>query len=328
MPPVFVETAVVKPELIRDVAELVGQLEAEESVELRPEVAGTVAEVLFEEGARVETGKPLFRLRDDEQKAELAAATAREQLAASMRRRFSNLAEDEVTSKSELDRVVREHEVARAEAERARVRLDKMLIRAPFAGRLGSRRVSPGDRVETDTELVDIHATERLRLIFAVPERYAAVLRKDFPVEVNVAAYADEWFPGAVYFVAPAVDATSRQLGLKGWVPNPEGRLWPGQFARIRAEIARHDEALVVPDTALVYDGQSSFVWRVAAERKAERIRVETGFRYEGKIEIRKGIASGDEVVVAGTNKVFPGATVADGAPPSTATGTTAPGQS
>jgi membrane fusion protein (multidrug efflux system) len=100
-------------------------------------------------------------------------------------------------------------------------------------------------------------------------------------------------------------------------VPNGDGRLWPGQFARIRAEIARRDDALALPDSALVYDGQASFVWRVAAERKAERVTVETGLRQGGKIEIRKGIASGDEIVVAGTNKIFPGATLMTGPPPS-----------
>ena len=317
MPPVFVETAVVKPELMRDVAELVGQLEAEESVELRAEIAGTIAEVLFEEGTFVKAGTPLFRLRADEQKAELAAATARERLSADTHRRFKDLAEEEITSKWELERVMREHEVARAEVDRARVRLDKMEIRAPFAGRIGARKVSPGDHVESDTPLVDVHATEKLRLVFAVPERYAPVVQKDFAVEVNVAAYPEEWFPGKVYFVSPAVDATSRQLLLKGWVPNGESRLWPGQFARIRAEIARHDDALVLPDSALVYDGQSSFVWRVAADRKAERVAVETGLRREGKIEIRKGIANGDEIVIAGTNKIFPGVTLMTSPPPS-----------
>ncbi len=317
MRPVFVETAVVKPELMRDVAELVGQLEAEESVDLRAEIAGTIAEVLFEEGSFVKAGTPLFRLRADEQKAELAAAEARERLAADTHRRFKELAEEEITSKWELERVTREHDVARAEVDRVRVRLDKMEIRAPFAGRVGARKVSPGDHVESETPLVDVHATEKLRLVFAVPERYAPVVQKDFAVEVNVAAYPDEWFAGKVYFVAPAVDPSSRQLQLKGWVPNNEGRLWPGQFARIRAEIARHDDALVVPDSALVYDGQASFLWRVAADRKAERVPVETGFRREGRIEIRRGIASGDEIVVAGVNKIFPGATLMTGAPPS-----------
>jgi membrane fusion protein (multidrug efflux system) len=317
MPPVFVETSIVKPEVMRDVAELVGQLEAEESVEIRPEVEGTITAVLFEEGAAVKAGTPLFRLRNDEQKAELAAAVARERLAADTHRRFKSLSEEEIMSKSEIERVTREHDVASAEVDRVRVRLDKMEIRAPFEGRLGTRKVSPGDHVETTTPLVDLHATKRLRLVFAVPERYAPVLRKDVAVEVNVAAYPDDWFPGKVYFVAPAVDAASRQLMLKGWVENGDGRLWPGQFARIRAEIARRDDALALPDSALVYDGQASFVWRVAAERKAERVTVETGLRQGGKIEIRKGIASGDEIVVAGTNKIFPGATLMTGPPPS-----------
>lgn len=316
VPPVFVETTVVNPAPIRDFAELVGQLEAEESVEIRPEMSGTVEKILFEEGAVVEAGALLLRLRDDERKAEFAAAEARERLAADTHRRFRQLAEEQVASASELERVARELDIAHAEVERARVRLNRTRIHAPFAGQLGARKVSPGARVTPDTPLVELYATERLRVVFAVPERYAPVVRVAVPLEVAVAAYPDEWFPAEVYFVSPAVDPTSRQRLLKGWVPNPQGRLWPGQFARIRTEIARRDQALVVPDSALVYDGQTSFVWRVGTERKAERVEVETGLRHEGRIEIRKGVHAGDEVVVAGTNKIFPGATLLTGPAP------------
>lgn len=316
MPPVFVETQVVKPAPIRDVAELVGQLEAEESVAIRSEIDGMVAEILFEEGARVEKGTVLVRLRDADQAADLAAAEARERLAADTHRRFRQLGEEQVTSKWEIERVTRELDVARAERERARVRLEKTRLRAPFTGSLGARHVSPGDWVGTETEIVDIHATDRLRLLFALPERYAPLARVGSSFEVSVAAYGEERFAGEVYFVDPVVEATSRQLTLKGWVPNVGARLRPGQFATIRAEIERRDEALVVPDSALVYDGQASFLWKVGAARKAERADVETGIRQEGKIEIRRGIAAGDEVVVAGTNKVFAGASIMTSPPP------------
>jgi membrane fusion protein, multidrug efflux system len=319
MPPVFVDTIVIKPSAIRDVAELVGQLEAEESVDVHAEIRGIVEEIGFEEGARVEAGALLFRLRDAEQSAEVAAAEARERLAADTHRRFRELAEQEITSKWELERVTRELDIARAEVQRARVRLAKTRIRAPFAGRLGARKVSPGDAIDWNTPLVDIHATERLRLALAVPERFAPVARIGIPLEVAVAAYPGEWFRGEVYFVAPAVDPANRQLSLKAVVKNGDGRLWPGQFAQIRTELARRDDALVVPDSALVYEGRSSSVWRVGGDRKAERVDVETGIRGEGKIELRSGVAAGDEVVIAGTNKLFPGATLATSPPPASA---------
>ena len=319
MPPVFVETMVMKPSAIRDVAELVGQLEAEESVDVHAEIRGIVEEIGFEDGARVETGALLFRLRDADQSAEVAEAEARERLAADTHRRFRELAEQEISSKWELERVARQLDVARAEVARTRARLAKMSIRAPFAGRLGARKVSPGDSVDSDTSLVDIHATERLRLVLAVPERFAPVARVGIPLEVAVQAYPGEWFRGEVYFVAPAVDAANRQLSMKGIVQNADGRLWPGQFAQIRTELARRDDALVVPDSALVYEGRSSFVWRVGDDRKAERVDVETGIRGGGNIELRTGVAVGDEVVVAGTNKLFPGATLATSPPPASA---------
>lgn len=317
MPPVFVETAVVKPEALRETAKLVGQLEAEESVVLRPEIDGIVEDILFDEGARVEEGTVLVRLRDSQQEAELAAMRARAALAADTHRRFRELAEQEVTSAWELERVTRELEVAKAEVAQAEVALERTKIRAPFDGRLGARSISPGDRVSPDTDLVAIHATDRLRLIMPIPERYASLAEVGATVRVSVASIPDEWFTGEIYFVDPAVDVESRGLLLKGWVPNDHGRLRPGQFVEIRSDTREVADALAVPDSALVYESGNAFVWRVGAERKAERVDVETGIRDGGRIQVSEGLAAGDEVVVAGVNKVFPGATLKAAPPPS-----------
>jgi membrane fusion protein (multidrug efflux system) len=309
-PPVFVEVVSVEPEAIRDVVSLVGQLEADESVLVRPELDGVVAAVLFQEGRRVDAGQELFRLRDDEERARLREAEARSRLAADTDRRMKALARDTVVSEAEIVRAARELDAAAAEAETARVRLDRTHIRAPFAGYAGARLVSPGDRVGRTTGLVTIHSTDRLKLVFTLPEAYASLARTGTPVAVGVAAWPAESFPGEVYFVAPAVDPRSRLLLLKASVPNPDARLRPGLFAQVRVEIDRRDAALVLPDSALAADAQGWYVWRVAREDKAERVAVEPGIRRDGRVEVRSGLQAGDRVVSAGTNKLFPGAIV------------------
>ena len=259
-PPVFVEVTTAEPETIRDVVQLVGQLEAEESVIIRSEIRGRVEEILFEEGKRVEKGKVLIRIDDATLRARVAEAEARERLAADVYRRLHGLAEQEVVSESEMVRAAREHDVAKAEFERTRVELDKTRIRAPFDGYMGARFVSPGAQVDNRVDLVTIHATDRLRLAFSVPEVALPLVSAEMALDISVAEYPGESFPGETYFVSPAVNPETRRLLVKAWVPNSGRRLRPGLFATIRVEVERRERAIVVPDSTVVYDGQGTFV--------------------------------------------------------------------
>jgi len=195
------------------------------------------------------------------------------------------------------------------------VELRRTEIRAPFGGVLGARLVSPGDRVERETELVSIQSVDRLRLVFAVPEIALPVARAGVPVSVAVAPLPGEVFPGEVYFVAPAFNTQTRQLLLKAWVPNARGLLRPGLFANIKMQVGRRADVLTVPETAVAYDMQGPHVWRIGAAQEAERVPVEIGMRQRGRAEIKSGdLAAGDRLVSAGTHKVFPGAIIRDAA--------------
>jgi membrane fusion protein (multidrug efflux system) len=127
------------------------------------------------------------------------------------------------------------------------------------------------------------------------------------PFTITVAPFPNETFPGSVYFAAPALDPRNRQLLLKGTVPNPERRLRPGLFANVQLATARQQDVLLVPESAIVYERQGTFVWRLGADSTAERVGVEIGQRREGRVEVQSGLSAGDRVVSAGTNKVVPG---------------------
>ena len=314
-PPVAVEIVAVPRETIVDLVELVGQLEAEESVELRPDTSGVVRTVGFEEGDEVEAGALLFELRDDEQRAKRHEAEANLTLAEDELRRTRALAQQKTVSQSELDRAVANAAAARARRDLAQAELERMHVRAPFDGVLGARQVSPGDRVSTTTILGRIDAVERLRLLFTLPEAVLNLAQVGNSVEIAVAPYPDERFPGTVYFVAPTLDPINRRLGLKAWVPNAGQRLKPGLFANIQLEVARHPDALVVPEAAIAYDADGVFVWRVTAAQSVERVPVALGIRERGRVEVTQGLAAGDRIVAAGTHKVAPGVTVREAAP-------------
>jgi membrane fusion protein (multidrug efflux system) len=314
-PPVSVEVVSVPRESIVDVIDLVGQLEAEESVELKPETSGVVKGVAFEDGDEVSAGALLLELRDDEERAKLHEAEAELTLAEDELRRIRKLAEQKTVSPSELDRAIATAEASRARRDLAQVELDRMHIRAPFDGVMGAREVSPGDRVSRTTTLVRIDAVKRLRLLFTVPETVLNIAHTGNAVDIAVAPYPGERFPGSIYYVAPTLDPVNRRLALKAWVPNAEHRLKPGLFANIRLEIARREDALVVPESSVAYDADGVFVWRLTPAHSVERVPVELGIRQNGRVEIARGLGAGDRIVAAGTHKVAPGVTVQEVAP-------------
>jgi membrane fusion protein (multidrug efflux system) len=301
-PPNAVEVERIEPLPFSDTLELVGQLAAEESVVIRPELSGVIDEIHFSEGNTVPEGEVLFTLRSEEQRATLREARANLVLARNVHGRTQKLSDSQVAADSELERTHAEVAAAEAAVERAAVELARTRIQAPFDGALGARHVSPGDRVEAGDALVQIDALERLQLQFSLPEAAMGLAQLGLSVEVEVAPYPDERFAGQVYFISPSLDPETRRLELKAWVPNGDRRLRPGLFAQERAE-----RAISVPESAVVYDTSGVFVWRMTQESTAERVPVELGPSRLGRIVVRDGVSSGDTVVVSGTHKLYPG---------------------
>jgi membrane fusion protein (multidrug efflux system) len=130
-------------------------------------------------------------------------------------------------------------------------------------------------------------------------------------VEVRVAPYPDESFRGIIYFVDPRIDTTSRRVLVKARIPNPEHKLRPGLFAELVVEIASRPGALMVPEEAVMYGRDGTYVWRLEDEQ-AVRVPVELGIRQPGRVELTSGVRAGDRIVTAGTHKVRPGSIVRD----------------
>lgn len=318
-PPAVVEIVTVQPTALRDAVTFAGQLDAAESVTLRPETAGIIEEIAFAEGDEVTGGQVLFRLRDDEQTARLRAAKAALLLAERNHARAAALRKEGVLAVEDYDRSQAELEQARAAVQVAEVELERAVIRAPFDGVVGRRFVSPGDHVRggggtgaDGTGLAEVDAVATLQLLFSVPERAIPRMRVGMPLEVSVTSNPGERFAGHVDFVAPVVDPRNRRLLVKARIPNPERTLRPGLSATVHLELGQRPDAIVVPEAALVYDAGGSFVWRVTDDGTAARVPVEVGVRQGGQAEILAGVAPGDRIVAAGTNKVAPGRPVQD----------------
>ena len=302
-PPPAVEVLTLAVQPFREQADLLGELQPDDTVMVKSEVSGVIEAIEFQEGQEVAAGSVLFRLRDREQAARLREFEAELALAQQDFERTNTLASRNAAAAAQLDRARANLEGARARSELRRVELERTRIRAPFDGRVGARLVSPGARIEADDGLVRIDAIDPLSLVFTIPEGVLPLARIGATFELEVAAFPGRRFPGAIRFIAPSVDSTTRRILIKGRVPNPGGMLLPGMFARVKAELGQRD-AVLVPEESLVTTADGTFVWRIGAEDQAERVAVELGAREPGRVEIRSGLVAGDRIVTAGTHKV------------------------
>lgn len=305
-----VEMAKVETQPIREVLHLVGTLEANESVLLKPEIAGKIEKIDFKEGERVPAGKLLIQLDDREMNASLREAEADLSFAEADYARKKDLFDQRVISRQELDRAKADLDRLAARVEVIRAQLRKTRIQAPFDGIVGARMVSPGDVVEAGNTLANFEAVDPLKLNFEVPERYLPALRIGQSVQVKVVAFPDRTFTGEVYFIDPRVTRANRSVTVKARVPNGEGLLHPGMFANTELLTGEKDEAITVPEQSLVPQGDEQFVFRVKPDSTVELVPVQTGIRETGRVEILKGLSSGDTVVVSGQQKIGPGSKV------------------
>jgi len=314
-PPVTVEAARVEPESLRDVATFGGQLSSENSVKVKVEAGGIVEAILFAEGQEVAKGDVLVQLRDDEQVARLREAEANLALARHVSTRTRELATREAVSEAQQDRVAADLAVAEARVDVARVALDRTRVRAPFDGVVGMRLVAPGDRVTNKDALVQIDAVDRLQVTFAIAEVGILFARVGAPVQIRVAPYPDQVFPGEVFFVSPSIEPATRRVIVKAWVPNAERRLRPGLFADVDLEVGQREQALVVPESAVVFDREGTYVWKLDAENVPAKVPIQVGLRRNGRVEVTLGLQPGDTIVTTGTHKVMAGKKVALAAP-------------
>ena len=292
-----------------DEATAVGSLRADEAVTIRPEIAGRVAEIRFNEGQGVARGALLVKL----DQAELAAVVASSRAALKWEEQKLARADDLRTkgflSAQGLDD--QKTSVVRAQAKLAEdeAKLAKTEMRASFPGVAGLRQVSEGQYVAAGTDIARLEKIDRLKLDFRIPESYVGRLKAGQPVRVLVDAYPEQAFAGSVYAIEPGVDDQTRTILLRAHVANAELKLRPGMFARVQLQLGVREKAVWIPEAAIVPKGRDSYVFRVAAG-KAELVRVQTGTRKVGEVEIARGLAAGDLVVTEGTQRIGPGSAV------------------
>lgn len=321
-PAVRVRVAEVSEQTMAETVRGIGTLRALQTVELRPEIAGTVTRISFEEGGRVAAGDLLFQLdiRKLQQElsareAALAAAEARLENSDRELKRIERLFRQQVATEDARDQAATERRAARAEVDRlesevslSRERIADASIRAPFDGSISEALVDAGDYVQAGALLGTLYQTDALEIEFTLPERHSGRIRPGQRVALTVSAYPERIFDATTTFVSPSVSDDTRDFLVKARLDNPDALLKPGSFATALLTVAEHT-ALVVPEQALIATREGYMVFLVDAAGRAERRDVTVGLRNPGVAEVTSGLALGDRVVRSGHMRV------ADGSP-------------
>ena len=311
--PVPVLVAEVAEEPWTDHVRALGTVRAREAVTVTAKVSETVQRVHFQSGQEVARGAPLVTLSGQQQEAALASAQAALKEAEQLYARQSTLAGQQLIARASLDAQRATRDAARAQVAQIRANLSDRVIRAPFAGVLGIRQVSPGALVTPGTEIATLDDIARVFVDFPVPETELADVSPGQALVGRVGTYGDRSFDGKVETVSARLDAGSRAATVRGEFANDDRALKPGMLVQVA--LARDTrQALVVPEIAVQQVGTETFVWRVKPDMTVEKVDVEVGGRVPGKVMLASGIKAGDRIVVEGTGKVQPGSMVTEGA--------------
>jgi membrane fusion protein (multidrug efflux system) len=301
--PVGVEVAKARTEALTEEILAVGNLRANESVMVRPEIAGRVVQIGFAEGARVRQGELLVELDRSVLLAQVEQARAELDLSKANFERTADLAERKFVSQSAKDQAAANLSVQEAKLRLAEAQLSKTRIFAPFSGVVGLRNFSVGDYIREGADLVAIEDVSRMKVDLRLPERFLGDLRIGQAIEVRVDAHPQRLFRASLAALDAQVSADGRALMARGALDNPDSLLRSGMFVRARIVLKEKPAAVMVPEEAIYPMGSDTYVYRVV-DGKAARSRVVTGLRRAGFVEIVQGVAAGDVVVTAGQIKI------------------------
>ncbi|MBX3712685.1 MAG: efflux RND transporter periplasmic adaptor subunit [Lysobacter sp.] len=309
--PIPVTTMRLQPQAFTDALIAIGTVKARESVTVTAKVSEIVQTVHFDSGQEVRAGAPLITLSDRQQQAALAEAQASADEADRLLRRQSELVQQQLIARAQVDNQRAARDAAQARVAQIRAQIADRVVRAPFSGVLGLRQVSPGALVTPGTPIATLDDISRVYVDFPLPESQLSRIGAGQRVDARAVAYPDQRFEGIVQTIDARIDPATRAVQVRADLPNPQRLLRPGML--INVEIAGAERsALLLPEIAVTQVGRDSFVFRVNDRNGVEQVKVVVAARRGGQAEIVEGLSVGDRIVVDGTGKLRPGNTIVE----------------
>jgi len=319
-PPAKISAADVTTESVPRFATGIGSVTAIHQVTINPEVGGRVIKIFFEPGAAVKADDPLVQLNDAPDRGDLANYQAQARWAETTLQRSSQLAQRQFEARETVDQKQSQLDQARAQIIKTEAVIAQKLIRAPFSGQLGTRRIEVGQYLTPGAAIVTLTDLSMLYANFTLPSQMRPEIVVGQRVDVTADAFPGHTFAAEITTIEPQVSADTRTMTVQATMRNPDNSLLPGMFVNAAVVLPPKADVMVLPETAVDYTlyGDSVYVIREDGQDanghpilKAMRTPIKTGARVGGKVEILQGLQPGERVVAAGQVKVQSGAQVA-----------------
>jgi multidrug efflux system membrane fusion protein len=326
-PPVAVTIAEAKSEVIPNLLTAVGDLAAVHQVNVTSDDSGRITEILFQAGASVKAGTPLLQLFDGPEQGDLAGFKAQSTMAQLSLERAKQLAARQFGPQATVDQAQSAFDVANAGIAKTQAIISQKLVRAPFDGELGVRKVEVGQYLTAGTQIVSLTDLSELYANFTITEKDSGNLKVGQVVRIKVDAYPGRSFEGKITTIEPQISTDTRNIRVQATIANPERILKPGMFVTTTVVLPDKPPVITIPETAVDYTLYGDSVYLISEKKEedgktsltATRSFVQTGNRIEGRAEILKGLKPGDRVVAVGQLKLQSGSAVTistDPAPP------------
>jgi multidrug efflux system membrane fusion protein len=317
-PPTNVNIATAKSETIPNLLTAVGDLAAVHQVNVTSDVNGRITEIQFTAGASVKAGMPLVQLFDGPDQGDLANYKAQQRVAQISLDRAKQLAERQVGPQATVDTAQAAFDQASAGIAKTEAIISQKLVRAPFDGELGVRKVEVGQYLTAGTQIVSLTDLSVLYANFTVTEKDSAQLKVGQTVRIAVDAYPGRTFEGKITTIEPQIATETRNIRVQATMQNPDKILKPGMFATTTVVLPDKPPVVTVPETAVDYTLYGDSVYLLSEKKEEDgktkltvtRTFVQTGNRIEGRAEILKGLKEGDRVVAVGQLKLQSGSAV------------------
>ena len=303
--PVKVFAQVVQPQRLIDEIQALGTARANESVEIKSPVPGLIINIAFKDGQFVEQGELLVELENDELRAELAVAEATFSESRSIYERSKSLIRTDAIAESRLEQLQAAMNADDARVDAARARLANTRIRTPFSGRIGLRRISPGDFVDSSVIITTLDDTRTIKVDFSIPGTFLSAVTEGMTITARSTLYPETEFSGLVRNIDTRLDPIVRAIQIRAELPNDENLLKPGMLLTVKLQQDRGN-VLIVPEESIVPARGEQFVYLVESNRATKR-KVMLGRRLAGLVEITTGLKAGDTVVTDGAHKIRDG---------------------
>ncbi|MEO6130558.1 MAG: efflux RND transporter periplasmic adaptor subunit [Saprospiraceae bacterium] len=288
--------------------EVPGTILAFESTEIHPEVSGRLVQLNIREGGNVSRGTLLAKLYDGDLRAQMNKLDVQLKIAEQTEKRQSELLKIQGISQQEYDLSLLQVQSLKADKDIILQDIRKTEIRAPFSGKLGLKKVSPGAYVTPTTVMTSINQVDKLKVQFNVPERYGPILKNGLSISFTVDGSSTN-YTASILATEIEIDENTRSLAVRALVNRQDKMLIPGTFAKVKIVLGENAKALLIPNNAILPLGRKKQIY-LFKSGKAVPIDIVTGVRDSTNIQVVSGLKLGDTVITSGILFLRPGIAV------------------